>query len=52
VPDNHYELKNYSSEKLALQTQRWDNRPIKITGCILREECKALLDGYKDWAKQ
>lgn len=51
VPDNHYELKNYDSEERARQTQRWDESQIKVTGGILREECKALLEGYKDWAK-
>jgi len=51
VPDNHYELKNYNSEERAKQTQRWDGTQIQAIGGILREECKALLDEYKDWVK-
>ncbi|MGF7229675.1 MAG: nucleoside deaminase [Candidatus Saccharibacteria bacterium] len=52
VPENHYELKDYGAEKLAPQTQRWDGTPVQVTGGILREKCKALLEGYKDWTKQ
>lgn len=52
VPNNNYEYKNYSSEKLAKNSQRWNGSKIKITGGILRAECKGLLAGYKDWQRQ
>jgi tRNA(Arg) A34 adenosine deaminase TadA len=52
VEGNNYEYKDYSSEKLAQNSQLWDGSKIEITGGILREECAALMASYKNWMKQ
>ena len=52
VSDNKYEYKNYSSEKLTKNSQRWDGSKIRVEGGILRDECRELLANYKDWQRQ
>ena len=54
VIGNNYEYEDYSSEQLAKKSYRGANPergPIKLKGGVLREECKALLSGYKNWQK-
>ena len=51
VPKNKYEYKNYSSEKLAAMSRRWNGEPVEVSGGILRTECAALLELYVDWQK-
>ncbi|HTE22837.1 MAG TPA: nucleoside deaminase [Candidatus Limnocylindria bacterium] len=53
VPENAYEINgDYSSKQFAQSTQRWDGQPLQIQGGILRQECKELLAGYKNWQKE
>lgn len=55
IPDNSYELRNHSIEELAKKSFKWatpERGPISVTGGVLRDECKALFDGYKNWQKE
>ncbi len=55
VPDNKYEYDDYSSEKYMASSRKAADPMrgnIKITGGVLREECKELLKDYKGWVKQ
>lgn len=51
IPENSYELKDYSSVECASRTQTWDSSPIQVRGGILGKECAALFDGYVNWSK-
>ena len=52
IEANSYEFENYSAEDRAKKSKRWDGSKIKVTGGILRDECKVLLKAYKDWVKR
>jgi len=52
VIGNNYEYKDFSSEKLAENSQLWNGSKIEVVGGILRDECKVLLKDYKNWVKQ
>jgi len=52
IAGNPYEHDHYSVETLAKTGHTFDGRRIQITGGVLREECTALLKGYKGWVKQ
>lgn len=55
IPKNSYEYADYSSAALAEKSYKWatpERGHINVTGGVLRDECKALFDGYKDWQKE
>ena len=52
VEGNNYEFEDYSAEDRAKKSKRWDGTKIKITGGVLRDECKLLMRDYKNWVKQ
>lgn len=47
IVGNDYEFQGYSSRDLV-KNASW---PFEITGGVLRDECKALYVGYKNWDK-
>lgn len=52
IPGNEYEINEWDAEQAATKMNLMNNKPLKVAGGILREECKKLLEGYKDWMKQ
>jgi len=52
IAANPYEHDNYNVETLAKTGHTFDGRHIQVTSGVLREECTALLNGYKGWVKQ
>lgn len=52
ISDNKYEIDEWDAGQAAKKMKLMNNKPMKVTGGILREECKKLLENYKDWVKQ
>lgn len=55
VIGNDYEYDSYSSEEFARSSRRAADPKrgrLELVGGVLREECAALLVGYKDWKKK
>ena len=50
VDGNPYELADYHAEEHAKKLTPMNGHKVEIQGGVLREECKALLKGYKNWA--
>lgn len=54
VPDNPFELTGYSVEEVAKRSLKFADPargPVAVTGGVLRAECSALLDNYKNWMR-
>lgn len=50
VPENPYELADYHAEEHAKKLTPFGGGKIEVVGGVLREECKELLKGYKNWS--
>lgn len=51
VPGNEYEIADWNAEETSKKMRLPNGDPIRVIGGILRDECVALLTGYKSWSK-
>lgn len=51
VEANQYEINDWSAEDAAKRVRLANGGSMQVVGGILREECAALLTGYKNWSK-
>ena len=51
-PENTYESKDYSVEKLAEQYVRFDGGKMTVLGGVLQAECRELTADHTNWTKE